>query len=338
MAQLKTYWPELDGLRTCAVVAVILVHSDPGGVFRGGYAGVDIFFVLSGFLITSLLASEVRATGTIRLKSFYWHRFLRLMPALLFMLAGYALAAPFLWPGYEHWKDVLVSALYLSDYSKAFWNLPNYLGHTWSLSVEEHFYLLWPLLLIPLVKARCPVRFLLCAFAVGTLWRLAFVWDWQLFFYRFDTRATGLILGACLFFALPALKPNQGWAWAGAAVLLTVCLLAPKEGAVWAITMAELASAGLVAALISGNSGPVGSLLRHPAMVWGGKLSYAMYLWHYPFARFIRDEFDFLTTAILTVGFSVCMAAISYHTVESWGRKIRRLQRSAVNIPSCIPK
>lgn len=103
------YRPELDGLRAIAVVLVVLFHAD--GQVSGGFIGVDLFFVLSAFLITSLLASEWGESGVIDLKRFCWRRFLRLMPALLLLLATYLVVAPFVWPGHNHPRDPVLTGL-----------------------------------------------------------------------------------------------------------------------------------------------------------------------------------------------------------------------------------
>ena len=128
------------------MILVIADHCDIS-VFDQGYFGVDLFFVLSGFLITRLLVDEIDSTGRIDLLRFYLRRLLRLTPALLLMLTAYLLIAPSLWPQLDlmsHVRDAALVAFYLSDYSQAFWHNPKVLIHTWSLSVEEHFYLIWP--------------------------------------------------------------------------------------------------------------------------------------------------------------------------------------------------
>src|SRR5690242_18795216 len=125
----------LDGIRALAVIMVLGFHAAAPGA-TGGYLGVDVFFVLSGFLITSLLMDEIEDTGTVSFGRFYLRRFLRLTPPLLFMLATYLVFAPIAWPQmafHTDVRDVLISTFYLSDYASAFWSLPHYLRHTWSL-------------------------------------------------------------------------------------------------------------------------------------------------------------------------------------------------------------
>lgn len=133
--------PALDGVRAVAVLAVVAFHCRIP-VALGGMIGVDLFFVLSGYLVTSLLR-EGRS-----LPDFFVGRIVRLGPAFLLMLAAYAAFAPWFLSERTVTSDVLLAGLYVSDYSLAFWHEPKMLGHTWSLAVEAKFYLLWPLLIL----------------------------------------------------------------------------------------------------------------------------------------------------------------------------------------------
>ena len=155
------YNSALDGLRGVAILLVILSHAH-APLFDGAFYGVDLFFVLSGFLITSLLLQELQSNGRLDYWRFYRRRFFRLMPALALFLGAYCVFAPLLWPDLtDVYSDALVSLLYLADYGIAFFDSPDTLLHMWSLSVEEHFYLVWPPLLV--VLARFTPR--------GALWR-----------------------------------------------------------------------------------------------------------------------------------------------------------------------
>jgi peptidoglycan/LPS O-acetylase OafA/YrhL len=198
------YNPALDGLRAVAVMLVVLFHARAPIAF-GGYLGVDIFFVLSGYLITSLLLSELDTKGTLDLRRFYLRRLLRLTPALFAMLAVYLIVAPFLWPATtDHGKQAAIAATYLSDYAVAFWGTPDFLSHTWSLSVEEHFYLLWPLVLLAACRRwdrRSLVWVFGAAYGLATLVRWVCIvkgQSWEQVYYRFDTHLSGLMLGAWL--------------------------------------------------------------------------------------------------------------------------------------------
>ena len=316
------YIPELDGLRAFAVIAVILFHSAPGGgTTSGGFVGVDLFFVLSAFLITGVLEQQP-------IRAFYIRRFLRLTPALMFLLAGYLLVGPLLWPGYPIWRDALLAGLYVSDYTLTFWGLPGHLGHTWSLAVEEHFYLLWPFILPYLKKARRPGAWLAGAYVALTLWRLLFISDMHDYYFRFDTHATGLVAGAWLYFVRPRIS---GTLAASGALLLGVILFGGNIN--WAylyITPAEIASALVIGWAAANRS----AVLRSTALVTIGKLSYAMYLWQGLIAFAVRDHYGFAATALITFIGSFLMAAVSWFTVEAAGRKLRdRLSKSGEAAP-----
>lgn len=305
------YVPELDGLRAIAVIAVVLFHADSSGPFSGGFVGVDLFFVLSGFLITSILAGEWRKSGSIDLWAFYRRRFLRLMPPLLLLLAVYLVVSPLLWPRHDYGTEALFVALYLADYSYIFTGLPFHLAHTWSLAVEEHYYLIWPLLLVPLLKAKRPLLWLGAAWVAVTLWRG--MHPDLVDHFRFDTRASGLILGGMLYFV--PLRGSVLTGLAGLGLFLAVVLAASLKHDLLAIPAAELASVLLI---VSCAGLP---FLRNPAMVWVGKLSYGIYLWHFTIALVFRDYMPFPAVFILAT--SIGAAALSYYTIEAWARRFR---------------
>jgi len=307
------YSPGLDGLRAVAILVVMLFHSNPD-VLVGGFVGVDLFFVLSGFLITSILAEEYRTAGAIDLPRFYLRRFLRLGPALLFMLAAYLLIAPLMWPGEPHGRDALFTALYISDFTISSGLGPEHLEHGWSLAIEEQFYLLWPILLLPLLRSGRAIPWLLAALFAVTVWRAQFA-DWKDYYYRLDTHSSGLLVGALLHF--------MGWQASRLVGLLGLTLFgfvtvfAEIEWSAFTILAAEVAAVMLIASVAESK------WLEAPLLVHIGKLSYGLYLWHYPIAHYLRSRFDFFETATLTLILSYVMALISYHTVEAWSRRIK---------------
>jgi peptidoglycan/LPS O-acetylase OafA/YrhL len=267
------YNPAMDGIRALAVLAVVLHHVNTPG-FGGGYVGVDVFFVLSGFLITSLLKDR-----PIHLGQFYVRRLRRLYPALLTLLALYLATFPWFVRGH-HVRDALAAGLYLSDYGLAFWNTPKILQHTWSLSVEEHFYLLWPFVVMALAKIRTRrfvVYLLAAAYLASTAYR---IWSDVIIgmmetSFRFDTRTSGLILGALLAY-LPELRSR----WWALAVLplgwLTwwVSGFAPRP---IPTSAAELLAAALILWAMAGAR-----VLAWKPLVYLGTISYGLYLYHYP--------------------------------------------------------
>ena len=137
---LQRRWGSLDGIRGLAIILVVIAHAFPETFAGGGAPGVSLFFVLSGFLITSLLLGEIETSGRIDLKKFFGRRALRLAPALIVYLSVAAIA--------EGWSSVWPSLLYLGNYAQIAGSDVGVNVHTWSLAVEEHFYLLWPVLFV----------------------------------------------------------------------------------------------------------------------------------------------------------------------------------------------
>src|SRR5262245_21094061 len=199
------YKPELDGLRAVAVMSVLLMHGGMPG-FHWGYIGVDLFFVLSGYLITSILLREQLRTGQISLLSFYQRRALRLFPALAVLCIVFLAYAFFvLRDPTQGLREIVVVALYLSNWTRAAGlNFPEWLGHTWSLAIEEQFYLLWPLVLLAISAARRPIPLLLAvagAIVAVSCWRLTLVMhgaSTDRLYNGTDTRADALLMGVAL--------------------------------------------------------------------------------------------------------------------------------------------
>ncbi|MBS0414488.1 MAG: acyltransferase [Proteobacteria bacterium] len=331
------YNPALDGLRGVAIALVILSHAHVP-LFDGAFFGVDVFFVLSGFLITSLLLIELQTEGRLDYWRFYRRRLLRLMPALLLFLAVYVAVAPLLWPGaHDALTDALVSALYLADYGIAFFDQPASLLHMWSLSVEEHFYLIWPPLLA-LGVARCRRgqlwRVIAVLWVAATAWRvLCVAWDQAFYqvFFRFDTRATGLLAGALLAallheqpdFIARARRHLPSALWLPLAVPLLMGLGWDSSDALsWGMPAVEGAAVVLLVA-VQRQRGLIWRMLSAPALVKLGQLSYGVYLWHYPVVRWLRAELPWPWVVLLGGAISLALAALSYYTIERWALRWR---------------
>lgn len=307
--------------------------------FNSGFFGVDLFFVLSGFLITRLLAEEIEARGRVNLPQFYLRRFLRLGPPLLLLLAVYVALAPAAWPQFsvgEHLRDAALTGFYLSDYARAFWEMPRMLTHSWSLSVEEHFYLIWPFAVLLLVRCdpsrRVPILFGM--FLLATAWRV-FEYDqagWTATYFRFDTRMSGLIFGALLATCLPRMGriPEQTANVIGvvACIALAMCVAVGDWKApwslVWMTTLAEMAAAGLLVSA-SVSSSWVSLTLSTPPLVALGTISYGIYLWQYPIAVYFRDRLPWHQTVSIVVICAIAAATVSYLTLE---RPLQRYRRS----------
>ena len=310
------YYTELDGLRAIAIISVVLFHSAPFGPVSGGFVGVDLFFVLSSYLITSLFIVEHATNGKFGFKIFYLRRLLRLWPALLFMLAAYIAAAPLVWPGHLHQASAFFAALYLSDLSLTFWGEPKYLAHSWSLAIEEQFYLVAPLALLLLVRCRAAIFWLLLGYMAMIYWR-GTLHEWREYYHRPNMHSTGLLMGAAL--GLSGWKARPWAGWLGMAIFGVILAAGNIRQANDVITAAEIAAALIIACVAGGGMNWLGlAPLREI-----GKLSYGIYLWHYPIALWVRDRFEFAMAAAIVFAASTMLALISYHSVEAWGRKQR---------------
>jgi peptidoglycan/LPS O-acetylase OafA/YrhL len=301
------HWPALDGLRAIAVLAVIGIHV---GVLPGGYLGVDVFFVLSGFLITSLLIGEWDRRGSISFRDFYARRGLRLLPALACVLAAAAILAAVLElvrPRADHtfgiatWTAIPWVIAFASNFDQAAHPgaLPlGALPHTWSLAVEEQFYLLWPALFLLLMRhgtRRGPLALLLAGLAVAdmayraVLAHMGFPHDRV--YYSTDSHCDGLLLGCALAFWLAsgqAFRLRRAAAglvragcWAGAAILAALFLVGSLPDSTVEIDVAVLATAMLVIGILLGQvPRPIERVLTVRQIVALGWRSYALYLWH----------------------------------------------------------
>jgi peptidoglycan/LPS O-acetylase OafA/YrhL len=304
------YRPVLDGLRGVSILLVLLVHTYPQW-FPGGVLGVDVFFVLSGFLITALLAQEWQRTGAIDFKAFYLRRALRLLPALVMFVAALLLYTHLL-VGHDEAllarKGAAGALLYYSNWR--FTRSPqtgDLFLHTWSLSVEEQFYLLWPALLAGLLWLRCPRRLTLLLVGLGVAAsaavRAALLAGGTIpqFLYMYShTRADSLLIGALVgLLACWDLLPRSprarivlnAAALAAVPVLAGHVLLANQKYPYLhngGFTLVAAAVAVLLAALLCSPPRLLARPLEAPALVWLGRRSYGLYLWHFPIFFVVR--------------------------------------------------
>lgn len=271
------YTASLDGIRAIAALVIVAYHARIPGL-PGGFFGVDVFFVLSGYLVTRLLAEEHAQSGTIRYRAFMQRRIRRLSPALLTMLAAYLLAAPWLFaevPFARHVRDAWWSALYL-------------LATAWRAASPEH---------------------------LGDVWA---------FYIRTDTHCSGLLLGSFIGLLNPPAPARRTAACMATAGIVILAFALTFYSTKWIVTVqygftvAEAAAALLVVARPSWLGGAV--------LAWLGRMSYGLYLWHYPIMRALREQgwenHDW--PAILAVGgtLGLMCAVASHHWVE--GRFYRR--------------
>jgi peptidoglycan/LPS O-acetylase OafA/YrhL len=338
------YRPELDGIRAFAVLLVLAAHAK-FFYLRGGIYGVDVFFVLSGYLITQLLLAEWHAHGGLNLARFYLRRGLRLYPALLTLLIGYLVLSPALFPenAPDALRDTLLSALYLTDYTVAFLGFPIALSHTWSLSVEEHFYVLWPLALLFLLR-RWPIqrtaRALFAAFVAVSLWRVVCTGlgqTWGEIYFRFDTRASGLSLGCA--YALWAHdredSDNTLLPWLGAALIFASVQIAPT---IWQLNLTAGFTAVEVGTLLIihgiAKQGLAKSMLSAKPVAYLGRISYGVYLWHFAIFSYLYGHGFGSAVTFFGGGLITCaIAAASYATIERWPRRFSGRLKAGAPLP-----
>ncbi len=324
------YRPELDGMRGIAILLVFFHHAGIP-IIHGGHIGVDIFFVLSGFLITALLWREYENYGRVSLKNFYIRRLLRLTPALALLLVlfgGFTLLTKSGEALLKTGKAIFYTAFYLSDFALAFdFAALGSLEHTWSLAIEEHFYLLFPLTLVLLLARKWSRRSILMLFGVLIILiavHRIFLWgptsqEIHRVFYGFDTRADGLLVGCVLgllasWNKLPPVRLS--FALPAAAVLFFACIFISWDSAVYAYGLPVInLSAALVLAFIL-TSPP--AWLANRSLVWIGMISYGLYLWHNPIFILIRERITESPWIILVLGSaaSVVCAGFSYYLLE----------------------
>jgi peptidoglycan/LPS O-acetylase OafA/YrhL len=335
---------DIEGLRAVAILAVVLFHA--GGLLPGGLVGVDLFFVISGFLITSLLLEERRTTGSIDLLSFWARRARRILPsATLVLVCTAAVAAWFVSPLLlkQVGRDIMAAgffglnwraALRAVDYSAPGDDASPVL-HYWSLGVEEQFYFVWPLLLSGLLfvvyrSGRQSAGLMMTA--VGTLIAVSFFYGLKetdtnqpLAFFSTFSRAWQLLSGALLAMLLASgfvinarILPYLGIA--GLVLLLWgFRYIDPEQG--FPGWIAALPVLGAVAVILSGvaGSGPVYSLLKTAPLRYIGRISYAWYLWHWPvlFAGEVTFPAAGIWVHIGLLALSFLLAAITHVLVEN---------------------
>ncbi|MFW5468993.1 acyltransferase family protein [Knoellia sp. CPCC 206435] len=345
--------PGLDGLRAVAILAVLAFHLDPRWL-PGGFLGVDVFFVISGFLITTLLVREHARHGRVDLVGFWTRRARRLLPALLLLVPSVILLARLVEADLlvgirrqalgaltftSNWLEIAAG----SDYFHS--TAPQLLMNLWSLAVEEQFYLVWPLVALLLLRlapsSRARAGFAV-ALALGSAVLMASRYDPSLgatrVYYGTDTHLMGLMLGAALAFAWAA--PHRAWtstpAWerarrpalllAGATLVALFALL--DESTAWTfrggILVASLATTVLVLGVVERPS-PLRSVLDRPVLRWVGERSYGLYLWHWPVILIVeadlpwaaRSADGYLWSRLWCVVVTVAIADLSYRLLET---------------------
>jgi len=328
------YRPEIDGLRALAILPVVFFHYR-APFFTGGFAGVDVFFVISGYLITSLIAGEM-ADGHFSILRFYERRIRRIFPALFTMLAIVTLAAYFLlFPAdlLRYAKSLLATAGFASNFE--FWREAGYfdvasdqkpLLHLWSIAVEEQFYLLFPAFLLLLgrgtrVRAAGIVAVLLLSFGLS-VWGV--MHDKEAAFYLLPARAWELMLGAVLAVGIvrPLANPvlRDGIAATGIVLIAAATFgLTPDMPFPGTLALLPCIGAALVIYGTEGGGSFVGAALSVRPLVFVGLISYSLYLWHWPlyvFSRYVlfRDLSPVETATLIVASF--VLAILSWQFIE----------------------
>jgi peptidoglycan/LPS O-acetylase OafA/YrhL len=327
------YRPDIDGLRAIAVLPILFNHVGVRG-FGGGYVGVDIFFVISGYLITGILARDI-AAGRHSIRHFYVRRVLRIFPALMAtLLAVTIIASATLLPGelMRYARSLAGTAIFASNF--VFYGEAGYfdsashtkpLLHTWSLAIEEQFYLLWPLLLAAIGAGR--QRAMRWAIALLTFASLAIAiltirTDMSAAFYLLPSRAWELGLGGLLAVWPRPRVPRLLRETTGAIALIAIMLccwrysnLTPFPGL--AALPPCLAAAALIA---SGPETLAARLLGSAPLRFVGQISFSLYLWHWPIVTFAKTWWLLPDTAIVMAGeilLSLLLATVSWRIVET---------------------
>ena len=353
------YRPALDGLRALAVVGVVVFHLNPQWL-PGGWFGVDLFFVLSGFLITTLIIREQNKTGRINFPAFWRARMRRLLPALVTTLFVVVLAAWFITIDARRSSvsyDILAALGYVANWRFvlsdegyfAALHLPSPVRHTWSLSIEEQFYVMFPLLMTLLASVttkRVIHGFVLVAIAVASAALMMSLYvpgtDPVRAYFGTDTRAFELLIGAigALFLRHQAFSGFAKrtvlihvLAWIGFALVLVGMLFLPEDSPIpyrGGLILLCLASLAMILAAASSPESVFSRVFGFAPFRWIGLISYPLYLWHWPVIVFTNTELTGLRGVYLSAlqaTLAVLLAWATYTFIEGPIRGRRPLFR-----------
>jgi peptidoglycan/LPS O-acetylase OafA/YrhL len=309
------YHRSLDGLRGVAILLVLITH---GGILSEsgyGFVGVNTFFVLSGFLITCLLILEYEKSNDISLRLFYIRRGLRLLPALITMLLVFVTVAFLSDPrkkAFQEMYEALRALFYFTNWAQIFSiGQTNSLAHTWSLSIEEQFYFIWPVLLLFLLRKNSR-NSLLCWVLLGaflsvttrvllSLGTITAVSNISRLVVGWDTRADSLFLG-CFVGILVSSKLLPNWKWFAKALKISAMISCVgllvigifHADAPWMICigwfLASMFAAILVAHFGFASNGLLHRFFENPILVYIGQISYGLYIWHFPILIFMQQH------------------------------------------------
>ena len=360
------YMPGLDGLRALAVVAVIAYHSEIESV-PGGFLGVEIFFVISGYLITALLLEEFNLNSAINLRQFWVRRARRLLPALFLYIGGAVAFAYSMAEDVVPTKGEVLSTLgYVYNWFGIFQEISytdvferkNFFHHLWSLAVEEQFYLFWPILLLCLqryIHRKVTISLLILGITSSAflMWTMYQPFEDPLrVYYGTDTRASGLLIGALLAYIWRPWNAEKSELFPKGKDALLPVGLAALGILIWAnmhytllmpdadqlfrggFLITSIVTAIVIACVVTPNSN-LNSILGLAPFVWVGKRSYGLYLWHWPVFQLTRERVDvdingwelFAVRMFVTL----VLVEISYQCIERPIRE-RRMMRELAKV------
>lgn len=339
------YRPELDGLRGIAIILVLLVHAFNWP--RGAFIGVDIFFALSGFLITTILLEEWQLFGSISLRDFYLRRYYRLFPALAVLIFFYVLYVAFFASTDVgmRMRGAGFGITYTANWVQAFEQpFPGTeIGFLWTLAIEEQFYLVWPAVLIFLLRRRLGPRGTAWALfgLIGVLvaWRNVLIFnevDPQRIYFGTDTRFDELLVGClagALYVARPVRRIGSRWLKAAtfvAGLFLLYRIFMPDPWDYWAqrisLTLVALATVVVIYTCVTGSFPLLTRALSFKWLVFLGTISYSLYLWHVPAGLFIQNVAHLSGWQLVVSETVLALAAAcgSYYLVERTFLKRKR--------------
>jgi len=322
-----TYRPEIDGLRSVAVLPVLFYHVGFSWM-PGGFVGVDVFFVISGYLITRLIVSEIERTGTLSFSGFYLRRIRRLAPAMLATVAlsfaaAYIIAPPQMMA--EFAGSTVATILSVSNFY--FWQQSGYfdtanelkpLLHTWSLAVEEQFYLVWPVILLFTARwSRTAAGIALALIAVASL-AASIIWidDRASIYYLLPFRAFELAIGGLILwlerYRLPVIALEL--ASLVGLVLISISIFGYSKDTVFPTYMAIVPCLGAALVIYAGRTHYLGALLDNRLAVGIGLISYSLYLVHWPLIVFYRYRYADFTGLSVNEQWALCAVAVTLAT------------------------
>lgn len=334
------YLPAIDGIRGLMPFGVLAAHIEYQW-FPGGIVFMNVFFILSAYLITTILLKDLAANGNISFRKFYIRRVLRLFPANYMVIAAYLVCALLLLDKPQpHFLDGIAAASYVSNWTRAFSvPMPNWLAHTWSLSIEEQYYLLWPPLLALLVRFLGTgvrlIHMLLALIILFAAWRYYLAHDGASILRLYngtDVRADTLLIGCVVAILLSfdgvknhvRFRKTVRCLFVPLAILIFCVLgftLQVQSRALytWGTSLIDLCVGVFVIGLITSSNTVVHRIFETKALVFLGKMSYSTYLWHFPIFMFMKERFaaDNLTMVVIGMPLTYLCAYLSFRYIET---------------------